>query len=223
MKTRNKCVWSGSLIALILLVPAILLGRFHWLDSPRGFVTKESPTKASKTLPFNAKSKAIGDYRKLPLSFEPNVGQTDSRVRFLSRGDGYGLFLTQQEVVLVLAPVASRQPSISRSKRARFLRLRQQQSEPTSTASPDGISPSVLRMNFKGTNQTSRILGLDKLPGKTSYFIGNDPTKWRTDVPTYARFQYEGIYPGVDLTFYGYQQQLEFDLSLKPGAAPQAI
>jgi hypothetical protein len=40
----------------------------------------------------------------VPLSFEANQGQTDSRVKFISRGDGYSLFLTPQEAVFTLRP-----------------------------------------------------------------------------------------------------------------------
>jgi len=38
----------------------------------------------------------------LPMFFEANQGQTDLRVKFLSRGHGYGLFLTANEAVLSL-------------------------------------------------------------------------------------------------------------------------
>src|SRR5712692_5651757 len=41
-------------------------------------------------------------YAKLPLSFEANRGQTDSRVEFLSRGPGYQFFLTRTGAVMKL-------------------------------------------------------------------------------------------------------------------------
>ena len=40
-------------------------------------------------------------FGKLPLRFEPNVGQTDPQVDFLARGQGYVLFLTAGEAVMV--------------------------------------------------------------------------------------------------------------------------
>jgi len=61
------------------------------------------------------------------------------------------------------------------------------------------------------------------LPGKSNYFRGNDPKKWHTDVPTYAKVKYEGIYPGVDLVYYGNQRQLEYDFIVAPGADPRRI
>jgi len=67
-------------------------------------------------------------------------------------------------------------------------------------------------------------MGADELPGKSNYFIGNDPQKWRTNVPTYAKVKYQGVYPGVDLVYYGNQGgQLEYDFVVAPGADPSAI
>ncbi|HXJ96599.1 MAG TPA: SBBP repeat-containing protein, partial [Terriglobia bacterium] len=65
--------------------------------------------------------------------------------------------------------------------------------------------------------------GLDELPGKSNYFIGNDPKKWRTNVANYAKVKYEGVYPGIDLVYYGNQRQLEYDFVVAPGADPAAI
>ena len=42
-------------------------------------------------------------------------------------------------------------------------------------------------------------------PAKANYFLGNDPKKWRTNVPTYARVKYKDVYQGVDLVYYGSQ------------------
>src|SRR5207245_161982 len=60
-------------------------------------------------------------------------------------------------------------------------------------------------------------------PGHVNYFIGNDPAKWRTDVPTYGKVRYAGVYPGVDLVYYGNQKQVEFDFVLSAGADPAQI
>ena len=48
------------------------------------------------------RARVVQEYGQLPLSFEENVGQTDAQVRFLSRGSGYALFLTDTEAVLSL-------------------------------------------------------------------------------------------------------------------------
>ena len=61
----------------------------------------------------------------------------------------------------------------------------------------------MLRMQLVGANPQAKVSGLDELPGKSNYFVGNDPKKWRTNVPNYAKVKYEGVYPGVDLVYYG--------------------
>ena len=80
----------------------------------------------------------------------------------------------------------------------------------------------AIRMKLLGAKD-SRVVPTDPLPGTVNSFIGNDPSKWRTDVPTFSKVKYEGIYSGVDLTYYGNQQQLEYDFVVAPGADPQAI
>lgn len=140
-------------------------------------------------------------YAALPLSFEANHGQTDPSVCFLSRGRGYALFLTGREAVLTLANPSS--ASVG------------QQSRP---------SPTALRLQLLGANDHAVATGQDELPGKANYFIGNDPGKWRRNVPTYAKVRYESVYPGVDLVYYGTQGgELEYDFVVAPGADPQAI
>jgi hypothetical protein len=71
--------------------------------------------------------------------------------------------------------------------------------------------------------RNSELTGVDELAGTTNYFIGNDPAKWRTNVPTYAKVKYEGIYSGIDLVYYGNQRQLEYDFIVTPGADPRRI
>jgi len=82
---------------------------------------------------------------------------------------------------------------------------------------------SVLRMKLLGANRNPAIAGTDALPGKSNYFVGNDPSKWRTNVPTYAKVKYQGVYPGIDLVYYGNQRLLEYDFLFAPGADPRAI
>lgn len=156
---------------------------------------------------------ALSDYGKLPLSFEVNRGQTDGRVKFLSRGNGFSLYLTNDEATISLKnPGHGR---VDASKRAGV---------PVRAASSDPSPASVwLSMQLLGANTTSRVVGGAELPGKVNYFIGNDPAKWRTNVPTYAQVKYESVYPGVDLIYYGNQGHLEYDFVIAPGADAKRI
>ncbi len=153
-------------------------------------------------------------YGKLPLSFEANEGQFDSRVEFVSRSAGNTLYLTTAEAVLNLAGSAQ---IASPSRPAKFAVPEPQR---RANVESDGAT---LRMKLVGANHAARARGIDELPGKSNYFIGNDPKKWRVNVPTYAKVKYEQVYPGVDLVYYGNQRELEYDLIVAPGADPRHI
>jgi hypothetical protein len=78
-------------------------------------------------------------------------------------------------------------------------------------------------MRWVGASDWPQVVGLERLPGYSNYFTGGDPRAWHTKVPHYRRVMYSDVYPGVDLVFYGKQQQLEYDYVLSPGADPKGI
>jgi hypothetical protein len=149
-------------------------------------------------------------YGRLQLHFEANQGQTDPQVKFLSRGGRHVLFLTPTEAVIVVT--TPKQASNNESPRIGGKSTR-----------PEGATRTALRMSFLGANPTPQVTGLDELPGRANYFTGNDPTKWRTNSPTYAKVRYQDLYPGTDLVYYGNQRQLEYDFIVRPGADPSRI
>src|ERR1019366_2630176 len=122
---------------------------------------------ASTETPKMSAGKARLRMAQVPLSFEANQGQTDSVVKFFSRGDGYALFLTQTEAVFKLHQATSA--------------VKQ---------------PSVVRMKLVGADGTAKISGADQHSGTANYFVGTDPHQWRTGVATYGRVHYQGLYPG---------------------------
>jgi Bacterial Ig-like domain (group 3)/Beta-propeller repeat len=173
-----------------------------------------SPIPASQ--PDNkAEARILDSYGKLPLSFEANKGQADAKVKFMSRTGAYSLFLTGDEAVFTL-----------RGKHAEkgtgtVPALRLSAKEMRASAS-EGPAP-VLCMKLRHANPAARVTGVDELAGTSNYFIGSDPAKWRTNVPTYAKVKYEEIYSGIDLVYYGNQRQLEYDFIVAPGADPRRI
>jgi hypothetical protein len=94
----------------------------------------------------------------------------------------------------------------------------------TVSADPEVVATrGMLRMKLRNANPAAKVTGVDQLAGTSNYFIGNDPAKWRSNVPTYAKVKYEGIYSGIDLVYYGNQRQLEYDFIVAPGADPRRI
>jgi len=71
-------------------------------------------------------------------------------------------------------------------------------------------------MRFEGSNPKAQIAGLDGMPGKVNYFIGTTQ-EVADDVRTFSRVKYTGLYPGVDLIFYGNGRRLEYDFVVGPG------
>ena len=169
------------------------------------------------------------EYGQLPMSFEANRGQSDAAVKFLARGDGYGLFLTGQEAVLTLHTPVSAGPSPRLHPYGVSLpptgvsAFANRESEARSGGTEPRWKTDIVRMQLAGANAAVEPEGVDPLPGSSNYFLGNDPAKWRSDIPNYAKVRYAGVYPGVDLVYYGNQQQLEYDFVVAPGASAEPI
>ena len=163
--------------------------------------TQGSPVGANHQVQERARALLAG----LPLIFEPNQGQgnldpADSRAKFVSRGSGYSLFLGSEGAILSLASYQTPKPHAAVQSPARV---------------------EVLQMKLAGANPNASLVGADRLPGKSSYFVGNDAAKWRVGVPQFARVKYENVYPGISLLFYGNQGRLEYDFQVEPGSDPR--
>jgi hypothetical protein len=192
---RSRQKGRGHHLGLVLVCVLVL---------PLTIALGPSPLHSSSAVP-EGKVTVQEAYGKSPLHFEANQGQTASQVKFLSRGPGYTLFLTPTEAVLTLKQAKGKD-----SLRATRHALREH-------------DLTALRMKIEGANPSPRATGLEPLPGIVNYFIGDDPAQWRTNVTTYAKVRYDGLYPGVDLIYYGTQRQLEYDFVVRPGADPSSI
>jgi hypothetical protein len=131
---------------------------------------------------------AIETFTTMPLYFEPNQGQTEAQVKFLSRGAGHTLFLTRSKAVLVLP---------RRDPEHRQI---------------------VVDMAYVGANRQPQISGREELTGRVNYFIGDGARRWHTNIATYGKVLYRELYPGIDLVYYGRQGRLEYDFVVRPGA-----
>ena len=129
----------------------------------------------------------------LPLSFEPNIGQAAADAQFVAHGAAYAIALTEQGAKLSLGNAGA------------------------------GKSPDEIQLRVQGARTTTKPTPEEALPGRVNFLIGNDPSKWHTDVHTYGKVRYAGVYPGIDLVYYGTQGKLEYDFAVAPNADPQAI
>ena len=167
------------------------------------FVTGLGVTPLRHPYPSRSESKMHGspisdiNNREFPLSFETNVGQADQSVKYLARGNGYTLSVAPTEAVLEL-PIDS---------------------------NPLGamVNPIHLTFNLVGANRGVQPRGVAELTGKANYFIGNDPSKWHSDIPTFSKIQCDNVYTGIDLVYYGTRSKWEYDFIIAPGADYRTI
>ena len=177
-----------------------------------GATSAHDSTQAATEVDGRFRASLGEEYGRLPLNFEVNRGQVDGKVKYFSHGSGYSLYLTSTEAVLALTrPETGRVSHSQGTESGRAV-------EVDTTERAD-----VLRMKLVNANPSAEVSGVDEQSGKSNYFIGNDPAKWRTDVPQYARVRYNDVYPGVNLVYYGNQRQLEYDLEVAPGTDPGSI
>jgi hypothetical protein len=159
---------------------------------------------------------AISRFAKQPLRFEANTGQTDSRVNYLARGDGYTVFLAGGDAVLkVRASAPMENPRIVSALG----------DDPGTAAeqSTPGESGAVLRLDLAGAHANPSASGEEPLPGTSNYFQGASPAQWRTHETDYGGVRYRGVYPGIDVLYHANNAFLEYDFDVAPGADPRLI
>lgn len=193
-------MWRPASVMGLLVVAAWLGG-----VAPARTTASRAGASAGHALRGVAADRAVRTFQALPLSFEPNRGQVDGAVRFFARGPGYTLFLTGRDTVMVLQRTVSGHGCLERGSRPAFAR------------------PAILHLRLLGANPHPRTFGANNLPGTVNYFIGNDPRRWHTNIPTYARVHSRNVYPGIDVLYYGQRGQLEYDWLVAPGANPDRI
>ncbi len=134
---------------------------------------------------------------ELPLSFEPNRGQSENGVQFVARGPGYTIYLNEEGSSFQLSSAMGE--SAGKIKPLFAVKLAEQK------------------------KSKSNLLGLDEQPSKSSYFTGSDPKKWLTGIPNFGRVARRGVYEGIDVTYRGSQGQLECEFKIAPHADPGTI
>src|SRR5687768_1071761 len=199
----------GFVCLLAVSVGAILAGA---QKDDQNVPSTASPVQLADPLNATDKTRIAKRYGQLPLTFEINKGQLDEAVKFMSHGAGYDLFLTANETVLRV-----HKPRTQQVDKLKDLSR-------TSTAPDENVREgTVLRLKLLGAGSSAQVAGQDELPGKVNYFIGNDPAKWRRNVPTYRKAYFKDVYPGIDVVYYGQQRELEYDFVVAAGANAKLI
>ncbi|MBI3248640.1 MAG: SBBP repeat-containing protein [Deltaproteobacteria bacterium] len=219
-KIHQRLRWSAIMVSGVLL--AACTPRHNGLPQP--LPPAPALTPPVRIAPPPATPALHATYGKLPLAFELNQGQSDPAVQFLARGRGYALFLTPAEAVLALEQAAGNGHQATRCGERHVGATPCGRPGGGQAREPAPTTSAVIRLQLAQANPQPRMEGLDALPGKVNYFLGNDPSQWRTNVTTYAKVKYRDVYPGIDVVYYGNQEgRLEHDFIVAPGADPSVI
>ena len=187
-------------VTCLLLVATVSLTFFWWMSnsSPAPYCGAGLSSQAPSVAAQRSIDEAFG---RIEMSFEANQGQTDGSVDFLARGPGYTLFLKPEE--------------------ATFSRSRDKDGKGKTKTSLLDLSqnlPSVVKLKLLGGNEKAEPVGSYPSSSKVNYFIGNDPNRWHSNVSSFSRVRYSGVYEGIDVEYYGNQKQLEYDFHVAPSA-----
>jgi hypothetical protein len=164
-------------------------------SSSNTYANDTAGSAPAPTAPVAPVPRHLDEYGQIPLFFEPNQGQADSNVRFLSHSGGQVLLLEQNAAVLLLREASSTQKDRK-----------------------GNAAVSRLKIQFAGARSEAQLEPLDEQSAKSNYFLGSRPENWHTQVPNYLRVEYRSLYTGIDLVFYGNGSHLEHDFVVAPGA-----
>ena len=212
----SKHTQRSSAIALTLASLAILLGFAIRINAATKPAQADTPhlDAALKAAARKQSLKAI--YAGLPLMFE----RADNGARFVARTPGMQLMLEPAAVRVLVAHPTGKTKTVG-AMIDDAARRRGTMSGPSWTFRE--YEYSSIAMKFTGANPSATITGVGQSTARANYLIGNDPKHWRTAIPTYSKVEVAGLYPGIDLSYYGHGGSIEYDLRVKPGADPRKV
>lgn len=152
------------------------------------------------------------------VSFIPNLGQTDARVRFYAQAGGTNVFFTDEGVVLAIPSAASiLQPAAVTSGNI------DPQAQPLFDTHAETMTWQLTGVRFEGANKAPVVTGSNQLPEVTNYMLGSDTQQWVTDIPTYGEIEYRNLFNGIDVSYERSAGTLKSTYTVAPGADPAQL
>ncbi|MCP4152125.1 MAG: hypothetical protein GY757_30570, partial [bacterium] len=145
-------------------------------------------------------------YGKTPLYFIPNKGQVNEKALFYAKTSGYTLWMTRQGLIF-----DSSRKETDKSKKKETPGMLLAVNEPVT------YERDVSRLVFRESNKRPEVVSLEETKHRVNYFMGQDKTKWKKNIPTSKAVLYKALYKNIDLKVYGIEKQIEYDWIVKPG------
>ncbi len=160
------------------------------------YAADNTPTASANNLIVNS-----------PMSFTENAGQWDENIKFRASAGAATMWFGSDGAYYQFARELSDFETVDKSYKQ----------------GPGEFEVLMIKASFVGARSNPVVVGRDKLDYKCNYFLGNDPSRWHTDVANYESILYHNVYPGIDLKYFGNGSQLEYDFIVSPGADPSGI
>ena len=189
----------------LVMGSCFVVGAIAWHASPRAFVPQPNvaPSTTAGTLPRPNESavteRTLLQVAGAPLHFERNDGQGPSGVRFLARGAGYAVHLSDTDTAILLSTAARVEDGDAAAQSA------------------------IVRARLVDASTPTGVTGEAAKTGTVNYYRGKDPSRWQQGVPTFGRVRATAVYPGIDAVYYGNQRELQYDFEIAPQADPSRI
>ncbi len=158
-------------------------------------------------------STAIQKMSQMPLAFTKNMGQWNDRVLFRASVGGATMWFTKEGVTYQFTRRVDTDNTPPVGPVSRGDLLASTGADPNApipllraaggVSDRDSIEQLILTAKFVGANPNPEAVAEGQMEYKCNYFLGNDPTKWHTDVPNYEAITLKDIYPGIDLKYSG--------------------
>ncbi|GAB3867543.1 hypothetical protein GCM10028824_10150 [Hymenobacter segetis] len=137
-----------------------------------------------------------------PLRFVPNQRQWQSPILFAADIPAGRMFLERGRLLVARYDA----PAVDRQHHA------------GPAAARERIGGHAYSVSFVGANARPAVRGEQPTGEHMNYFLGNDESRWATDVPAFTDVRYQQLYPGTDLRFYSRGPVMEYDFELAAGA-----
>ena len=156
-------------------------------------LTFSSSQSSAVILKDNSSSKIASQIAKLNVPFISNAGQADAKVSFYARTYNGTVFVTEDgEIVYSLMKIVDESTATRLALKEEFVG--------GTVNDPNGEEESVTRVN---------------------YFMGNDSSKWRSEIPSYELVSLGEVYSGIGVKLKAYGDNVEKIFYVEPGANPK--
>lgn len=143
-------------------------------------------------------------------AFLENKGQWNDRILFKTHFDGGNLWVQQQKMVFHLQDLSAMQEAHAALNKK------------SGTKDPK-LKQTVLHVNFVGSQDVTEIEKSEPTQAYYNFFIGNDKSKWASNVRGYGEAIMKNLYDGIDLKLIEELEQLKYEFHVQPGSDPSAI